>query len=60
MRSKRSATCLCHRAEIQVTDLIAMQKYGEKMPETLATFNHHYLVRGASPRLSRAKGQTAS
>lgn len=31
--------------EVQVTDLPMMQKYGEKVPETLAPFNHHYLVR---------------
>jgi uncharacterized protein (DUF1330 family) len=33
-------------AEIEVTDLATLQKYGEKVPETLAPFNHHYLVRG--------------
>jgi len=33
-------------AEVEVTDPAAMQKYGEKVPETLAAFNHHYLVRG--------------
>ncbi len=43
-------------AEIQVTDLIAMQKYGEKMPETLATFNHHYLVRGGKPQALEGEG----
>jgi uncharacterized protein (DUF1330 family) len=32
-------------AEVEVTDLAAMQKYGEKVPETLAPFNHQYLVR---------------
>jgi uncharacterized protein (DUF1330 family) len=32
-------------AEVEVTDLTAIQKYGEKVPETLAPFNHHYLVR---------------
>jgi uncharacterized protein (DUF1330 family) len=31
-------------AEVEVTDPTAMQKYGEKVPETLAPFNHHYLV----------------
>ncbi|MGO9641932.1 MAG: DUF1330 domain-containing protein [Candidatus Acidiferrales bacterium] len=33
-------------AEVEVTDPTTMQKYGEKLPETLAPFNHHYLVRG--------------
>ena len=33
-------------AEIAVTDPVALQKYGEKAPETLAPFNHHYVVRG--------------
>ena len=32
-------------AEVEVTDLTAIQKYGEKVPETLAPFNHHYVVR---------------
>jgi uncharacterized protein (DUF1330 family) len=32
-------------AEVEVTDLPAVQKYGEKVPETLAPFNHHYVVR---------------
>jgi uncharacterized protein (DUF1330 family) len=29
-----------------VTDPANMQKYGEKVPETLAPFEHHYVVRG--------------
>jgi uncharacterized protein (DUF1330 family) len=33
-------------AEVDVTDPTNMQKYGEKVPETLAPFNHQYLVRG--------------
>jgi len=33
-------------AEVEVTDLAAMQKYGANVPETLAPFNHHYVVRG--------------
>ena len=33
-------------AEVEVTDRAAMQQYGQKVPETLAPFNHHYLVRG--------------
>ena len=34
-------------AEVEVTDPITMKKYGEKVPETLAPFNHHYLVRSS-------------
>jgi uncharacterized protein (DUF1330 family) len=34
-------------AEVEVTDLATMQKYGEKVPETLAGFNYHYVVRGS-------------
>jgi len=34
-------------AEVTVTDLATMQKYGERVPETLATFNHHYVVRSS-------------
>jgi uncharacterized protein (DUF1330 family) len=33
-------------AEVEVTDPAIAQKYGEKVPETLAPFNHHYVVRG--------------
>jgi uncharacterized protein (DUF1330 family) len=33
-------------AEVEVSDLAAMQKYGAKVPETLAPFNHHYVIRG--------------
>ncbi len=33
-------------AEVNVADLATMQKYGEKVPDTLAPFNHHYVVRG--------------
>jgi uncharacterized protein (DUF1330 family) len=36
-------------AEVDVTDPTTMQKYGEKVPETLAPFNHHYLVRDGKP-----------
>ena len=32
-------------AEVEVTDPAGMGKYGEKVPETLAPFNHHYVVR---------------
>ena len=34
-------------AEVDVTDPVTMQKYGEKVPETLAPFNHQYLVRSS-------------
>jgi uncharacterized protein (DUF1330 family) len=33
-------------AEVDVTDPGTFQKYGEKVPETLAPFNGHYLIRG--------------
>jgi uncharacterized protein (DUF1330 family) len=33
-------------AEVDVTDPATMQKYGDKVPETLAPFEHHYVVRG--------------
>jgi uncharacterized protein (DUF1330 family) len=33
-------------AEVDVTDPATMQKYGEKVPETLAPFEYHYVVRG--------------
>jgi hypothetical protein len=42
-------------AEVQVTDPSAMQKYGEKMPETLAPFSHYYLVRGGKPQALEAR-----
>jgi uncharacterized protein (DUF1330 family) len=34
-------------AEVKVTDPATMQKYGEKVPETLAPFNHHQVVRSS-------------
>ena len=34
-------------AEVEVADLATMQKYGEKVRETLAAFNHHYVVGGS-------------
>ncbi len=37
-------------AELEVTDPSAMRKYGEKVPETLAPFSHHYVVRGGKPQ----------
>jgi uncharacterized protein (DUF1330 family) len=33
-------------AEVDVTDPATFQKYREKIPETLAPFNGHYVVRG--------------
>jgi uncharacterized protein (DUF1330 family) len=33
-------------AEVEVHDLDAMKQYGAKVPETLAPFNHHYVVVG--------------
>jgi len=35
--------------EVEVTDPATMQQYGAKVPETLAPFNHHFLVRGVKP-----------
>ena len=37
-------------AEVDVTDASSMKKYGEKVPETMAPFNHHYVVRGGKPQ----------
>ena len=37
-------------AEIEVTDPAAMQRYGEKVPETLAPFDYRYIVRGGKPQ----------
>ena len=37
-------------AELEVTDPPTMRKYGEKVPETLAPFNHYYVVRGGKPQ----------
>ena len=34
-------------AEVDVHDLATMQKYGAKVPDTLAPFNHQYLVRSS-------------
>jgi len=31
-------------AEVEVHDLDAMKQYGAKVPETIAPFNHHYVV----------------
>ena len=32
-------------AEVEVNDMATIQRYGEKVPETLAPFHHKYLVR---------------
>lgn len=37
-------------AELEVTDPPTMRKYGERVPETLAPFNHRYVVRGGKPQ----------
>ena len=37
-------------AEVEVTDPATIQKYVAKLPETLAPFNHHYVVRGGKTR----------
>jgi uncharacterized protein (DUF1330 family) len=34
-------------SEVDVTDPATFQKYAEKVPETVAAFNGHYLVRGS-------------
>ena len=36
--------------EVEVTDPATMRKYGEKVPETLAPFNHHFVVSGGKPQ----------
>jgi uncharacterized protein (DUF1330 family) len=36
-------------AEVDVTDAAAMKKYGEKVADTMAPFNHHFVVRGGKP-----------
>src|SRR5262249_54221245 len=38
-------------AELEVTDPAGMQRYGERVPETLAPFHHRYLVRGKAQAL---------
>ena len=37
-------------AEVEVTDPATMQKYVQKIPETLASFNHHYVVLDSKPQ----------
>ena len=33
-----------------ITDVPTVQKYGQGVPETLAAFNHHFIVRGGKPQ----------
>ena len=35
-------------AEVEVTDPAGLQKYGEKAPQIVASFNGHYVVRGGA------------
>jgi len=42
-------------AEVDVTDMTTMQKYGEKVPETLEPFNHRYVVR--SDKIQTLEGE---
>ncbi len=34
-------------AEEEITDLAGIEKYAARIPETLAPFNHHYVVRSS-------------
>ena len=33
-----------------ISDVATVQKYGQGVPETLASFNHHFIVRGGKPQ----------
>jgi uncharacterized protein (DUF1330 family) len=33
-----------------IVDIPAVQKYGQGVPETLASFNHHFVVHGGKPQ----------
>ena len=33
-----------------ILDIPTVQKYGQGVPETLAAFNHHFIVRGGRPQ----------
>jgi uncharacterized protein (DUF1330 family) len=33
--------------EVEITDPAGLEKYGEKLAETLAPFNHHFVVRSS-------------
>jgi uncharacterized protein (DUF1330 family) len=37
-------------AEVEVTDSATLQRYGAKVPETLAPFNHQYIIRGGKTK----------
>ena len=37
-------------AEVEVTDPATLQGYGAKVPETLAPFNHQYIIRGGKTK----------
>jgi uncharacterized protein (DUF1330 family) len=37
-------------AEVDVTDPATFQKYGEKVPGTIATYNGHYVIRGGKTK----------
>jgi len=37
-------------AEVEVTDPAALQKYGARVPQTLAPFNHQYVIRGGKTK----------
>ena len=44
-------------AEVEVTDPTTFPKYAEKVPETLAPFNHRYLVRGGKTQALEGEPQ---
>src|SRR6195256_3630625 len=44
-------------AEVDVADPAMFQKYATKVPETLASFNGHYLIRGGKPGFLGADAQ---
>jgi uncharacterized protein (DUF1330 family) len=46
-------------AEVVVTEAATMQKYGEKVPETMAPFNHRYLVLGGKPQALEGEPPTS-
>ena len=38
-------------AEVEVNDLSTLQKYGDKAPQILASFNGRYIVRGGEVQI---------
>src|ERR1700744_3048758 len=36
-----------------IIDVPTVQKYGQSVPETLAPFNHHFVVRGGNPKITK-------